>query len=93
MSEMIERVAEALYRNACEQMPGTQPAAPWVELCEKLPNYVEGWRVAARAAIPAMREPTADMVLAALAVQPKSLKLGACIVSAKYAAMIDEALK
>lgn len=57
MSEMIERVAKTLHKAHYER--GRRIAPPW-ELIEKWDQ--EMWRISARAAIEAMREPTAEMI-------------------------------
>lgn len=86
MSEMIERVAKAIYegRNGVGAMA-------WAH---RQDGYKDPYRIDARAAIEAMREPTQNMVWTAAAYldAPKDneslqrVKVG-------YAAMIEAALK
>ena len=95
MTEMIERVARALFAQECRefaQWPGTE-------------ENQEYWRAAARAAIEAMREPTEAMLEASWAAtrdmspderMPALLATGRDAHQIKtkhrYAAMIDAAL-
>ena len=89
MNEMIERVARAVYekRNA-----GRRNVAEW----DKLPAAVKAEeRRDARAAIAAMREPTADMLAAFVPARDNDeLKTwGARIKERTWRAMIDAAIK
>ena len=86
MSEMVERVARAIYEDDFGG-PDRTPT-PWAERDEEFRETV---RSNARAAIQAMREPTSAMVEAADSRRdPRNGWLGA--ISA-WEAMIDAALK
>lgn len=77
MSEMIERVAEAMYWQRVNPNRGSitlsVAVAPWAALAEERRHGIliwhckSFWRNAARAAIKAMREPTENMWEAGLA--------------------------
>ncbi len=87
MNEMVERVAEAMW------LEDTQDVK-W-EFAQR--NYAPGYRVRARAAIAAMREPTEAMVRAGDLAQTEARgpKLGAQVAMASsvpWRAMIDAAL-
>ncbi len=103
MSEMVERVARAMHAKSVEEVKLQMAREGFIQIPLDMAYMFKSWEDTteisrqsmlsqARAALSAMRKPTPDMVLAALHVHPKSLKLGSCIVSAKYAAMIDAAL-
>jgi hypothetical protein len=83
MSEMVERVARAMYADTRE---GNSTPVGWLwdhEPAELRENYLSN----ARAAIAAMREPTPEMVETG----NHELQLFEC--NCVYTAMIDEALK
>lgn len=63
MSEMIERVAEAIYNNWANY-PTCSVSKSWQETCDKLPAQANDFRRKAKAAIQAMREPTEEMIKA-----------------------------
>ncbi len=59
MSEMVERVATALYKTRSEQ--DKPPCTiPWVEITECFPKLTESYRELARAAIEAYDEALRD---------------------------------
>lgn len=90
MSEVVERVARALFEADCQI--GDTPIVKW----ELAPEYErEEYRHLARAALEALREPTEGMVEAGADAADASGWAVDAISGAKtaYRAMIDEALK
>lgn len=84
MSEMIERVANALYEDQCRKHSDSRDA--------KAQFYKDGvYHDAARIAIAAMREPTEAMVTAALTADGTNMMLAIGYDEA-WRAMIDAAL-
>lgn len=82
MTEMIERVAKALFLK-------NNPRLSWEEESRQFPGSTGHFRLSAKIAIEAMREPTAAMRRAgAEAAAPPFAS-----VYAEYEAMIDAALK
>ena len=81
MSEMVERVAQALHAYWLQYYDGPKQLTPWDDLGHMHKTYGVGL---ARAAIAAMREPTQDMWLA---YAPDAT------IERNWRAMIDEALK
>ena len=69
MSEMVERVARAVFEAIPHQDARVKDKVryfTWESYCEEAPTFAEQIRGQARAAIAAMREPTNTMVAAAL---------------------------
>jgi hypothetical protein len=74
MSEMIERVAEAMYWGRVNPNKGniclSVAVAPWADLADEHRSGIQlwhcksFWRESARHALEAMREPTDEMLLA-----------------------------
>lgn len=97
MSEMVERVAKALFRSRC--FPEHEEFWPdrIDEIVSGPPFDADGFRGMSRAAIEAMREPTGEMVENGAADFPIAKDYGPekYHPAAKqiYQAMIDEALK
>lgn len=92
MSEVVERVAEALMRKIHRN--------PDLTMFGQAEDVKENWRVLARAAILAMREPSAKMVEAgataiclSLDVSPDSWRDHVDEAEVAFMAGIDEALK
>jgi hypothetical protein len=93
MSEMVERVAEAIWQIEMKEGEGVA----------RFPH--EYWTLAARAAIEAMREPDAEMLKAAPLAEHNHFwpstsptshtwqSLPAMLVKKLYTSMIDQALK
>ena len=105
MSEMIERVARALYardkmrKDATERAMNGPGGGPWVSVLLPYESQNLVYRDLAQAAIEAMREPTEGMTKAGHDEAP-FCELGVplarpCLVmtAASYQAMIDTALK
>ena len=92
MSEMMDRVAQALYDDANDG----DPAIPWAET---LPPLQTLYRRYARAAILALREPTTAMIAATTApliahhLGDGIYDLREPCLRAVYQAMIDEAAR
>lgn len=91
MSEMVERVAAAMYLHGPSTLviPSGWPFPEWEEADQSIKDC---WRDYARILIAAMREPTEAMVVAAgkeneLAATPEA------DATAAWQTMIDEALK
>jgi hypothetical protein len=80
MSEMVERVGRALYEDKL-----TQSGPPWDAVAE---GYKIKYRARARVAIAAMREPTDQMVSAAILEDPSYIEID---VQRMWQAMIDAA--
>lgn len=85
-SEMVERVARALYDHAA-MARNWKDRHPWVEENEDGERVKRAWRVKARAAIEAMREPTAAMA------DEGDHHCSASDVRHVWRAMIDQTLK
>lgn len=87
MSEMIDRVAKALF---AQSFPGHPEAREVIEANwhQMAPELLEKWRGAARSAVEEMRVPTTQMMDA---VQFDWYIGSAC--ATVYQTMIDEALK
>lgn len=64
MSEMVERVAAAIYNNWANY-PACSVSKSWEDICEKLPAQASDFRRKARAAIETMRTMDQPMVDAA----------------------------
>jgi hypothetical protein len=93
MSEMIERVAEAIYAVWARN---NDVFAPWEECVRLHHSVVDEARQEAEAAIEAMREPSDEMMVAAEMVVPELSTFAAKEASPSYnayRAMITEALK
>jgi hypothetical protein len=90
MSEMVERVARALQRDDFET--ANEADAVWNDQSEPDP-YKESYRSSARAAIAAMREPTALMLFVARKMEADNEHRWVKAVGHDYwEAMIDAAL-
>lgn len=99
MSDMVERVARAIFEAwAAEE----SAASTWGDVCQRAKDgypHAQKWhRMAiseARAAIEAMREPTAEMEAAGMKVDDELLvpPPGFYVAKPIYQAMIDAALK
>lgn len=94
MSEMVERVARALAAAEFYQFPETDKfiEANWHQFA---PELAERYRIRARAAIAAMREPTEVMVEAGYqpsGFEPSDVGVSHEDASDLYQAMIDAAL-
>ena len=82
MSEMVERVARALYAQKALLLAEDDPRCDlsdvnlntWFDTNAQMPlsgsSFVEEWSLLARAAIKAMREPTEEMLKAAIDAVP-----------------------
>jgi len=88
MSEMVERVAEAMWWQLAQKVPGLDRSSWAIAAVHPSDEPQEHWRTLARAAIEAMREPTDAIMLAAF--EPDGEVEFA---RAVWKTMIDEALK
>ncbi len=89
MSEMIERVAQAIHDH-WQNGPGSH-AKTWAETCGRQPAQADDFRAKARAALETLVTPTKEMVTAGMAHVP--FGYGRTYPKVIWQAMIDEALK